>query len=173
MPKRVRHDRISTMTGPKISAIAAIDEKRGLGKNNELLFKISEDLKRFKELTLGHPIIMGRKTYDSIGRPLPNRINIVITRDEKFFVHHVVTAHSLDEALETAKDREVNEIFVIGGGQIFANAMPKIDRLYLSVVKGNYNADVFFPDYSDFKKVIHHEEREADGYTYTYMILER
>ena len=197
----------------RISAIAAIDNKRGLGKNNQLLFKISEDFKRMKALTTGHPIIMGRKTFESIGRALPNRTNIVITRDISFArgrlarLEGVVVVYSLEEALEkgimvenrrhsgepdssgdsrirswTSQDdvhreammlKDEGEIFIFGGAQIFEQSLPMVDRLYLTVVKGDYGADAFFPDYSMFKTVINKEDHESEGYHYTFLDLER
>lgn len=167
----------------KISIIAAIDEKRGLGKNNQLLFKIPEDFKRMKSLTSGHPIIMGRKTYESIGRVLPDRTNIIITHDSEYShpgFHlgaeggEIVVAHSLEEALRVALGKPgSDEIFIFGGAQIFSQALPLVDRLYLTIVKGDYGADAFFPDYSMFKKVINKEEHQSYGYQFTFLDLEK
>ncbi len=150
-----------------------MDEKRGVGKQNDLLFKIPEDFQRMKALTMGHPIIMGRKTYESIGRPLPKRTNIVVTsKNQK--IEGCIVVHSLEEALEKAKESEGNdEIFIFGGGEIWRQAMPLVDRLYITIVKGDYNADTFFPDYSDFKKEIKSETGESNGYSYTFLDLER
>jgi dihydrofolate reductase len=161
------------MKNVRVSIIAAIDEKRGLGKDNDLLFKIPADFKRLKELTTGHTIIMGRKTFESIGRVLPNRTNIIITRDSNFKVEGAIVAHSLEEALE--KSITEHEIFIFGGGQIFKEAIEKglVDRLYLTVVKGEYGADTFFPDYSQFTKVLNKEEYEEDGYKFTFLDLEK
>jgi dihydrofolate reductase len=156
----------------KISLIAAIGKNRELGKGNKLLWHIPEDLKRFKELTHGHVVIMGRKTHQSIGRPLPNRLNIVITRDPNFFVPGVVTAHSLQEALDTAMEREVNEIFIIGGGQIFEEAISRADKLYLTVIDQTFpDADTFFPDYFEFKKETFKQEGASGQYKYTFIDL--
>lgn len=159
-----------------ISIIVAIDEKRGIGKNNDLLFKIPEDFKRMKQLTTGHPIIMGKKTFDSIGRVLPNRTNIIVTRDRDFKFDEAAVAHSLEEALEMAQmGNGSEEVFIFGGGQLFKESLEKglVDRLYLTVVKGDYNADTFFPDYSAFTKVIEKEERNTDGHQYTFLTLEK
>src|SRR5687767_4225164 len=120
-----------------LSIIAAIDEKKGLGKNNQLLFKIKEDFVRMKQLTGGHPIIMGRKTYESIGRVLPNRTNIVITRNNELRTKNknnegLVIVGSLKEGLEVAKKSPGNEeVFIFGGGEIFRQALPLVQRLYL------------------------------------------
>jgi dihydrofolate reductase len=160
----------------KVSIIVAIDEERGIGKNNDLLFKIPEDFKRLRALTNGHPIIMGRGTYDSIGRVLPNRTNIIVTRNKDFRVEGAIIAHSLEEAIQHAQGKEgEDEVFIFGGGQLFKESMEKglIDRLYLTLVKGNYKADTFFPEYADFTKVIENVDRTADGYEYTFLTLEK
>ena len=159
----------------KISMIAAIASKnRAIGKNNELIYHISEDLKRFKKITSGHIVIMGRKTFQSIGKPLPNRINIVITRNPNFYEENVIVTHSLDEALHLAELKAPDdEVFIIGGGQIYKEAIGKADKLYLTIIEGNPDADTFFPDYSDFKKVVSEESRESEGYKYKFLTLER
>lgn len=185
----------------KVSIIVAIDEKRGIGKNNDLLFKIPEDFKRLKTITNGHPIIMGKKTFDSIGRVLPNRTNIIVTRNPEFQFEGAVVAHSLEEGIEVGKKVEqkrlsspttigdpepildsrlrgndkIGEVFIFGGGQLFRESIEKglVDRIYLTVVKGDYGADTFFPDYSAFSKIIEKEEREADGYQYTFLTIEK
>lgn len=163
----------------KISAIAAIDEKRGLGKNNDLLFRFPADSKRVREKTKGHPIIMGRRTYDSIGRPLPNRTNIVITRNKQQLTSNtntqgLIIVNSLQEAIEVAKESPgSDEIFIFGGGEIFKEALPQTDRLYLTVVEGDYGADTFFPDYSEFKHILKEEKGEDGGYKYTFLDLEK
>ena len=163
---------------PRVSIIVAIDEKRGIGKQNGLLFKIPEDFKRMKKLTTGHPIILGRKTYESIGRLLSNRTNIIVTRDVSFIVDNAVIANSLEESLEKAKRAPgASEIFIFGGGQIFKEALEKglVDRLYLTIVKGDYDADTFFPDYIRYKfvKTIEQTDRESDGYHYSFVTLEK
>ena len=155
--------------------IAAISENKALGKDNKLIFKIPEDMKRFKEITSGHPIIMGRKTFESIGRPLPNRTNIVVTRDKNYKAEGCEVVYSLEQAIEVAKRNPPvgGEIFVIGGGQIYKEAISLADKLYLTLVEGKYEADTFFPDYSEFKKVIHSESHESFGYKYEFLELER
>ncbi len=157
---------------PKISLIAAIGKNGELGKDNKLLWHIPEDLKRFKELTLGHVIIMGRRTYESIGHPLPNRINMVITHDPTYDMKGTgVVCASLTEAITMAQDREVNEIFIIGGGQIFTEAMPLADKLYLTIIDKTFDADVFFPDYSAFTKEVFKEEGKSGDLTYAFIDL--
>jgi dihydrofolate reductase len=158
-----------------ISLIAAIQKKdRGIGLGNELLFRISDDLKRFKALTSGHPIIMGRKTFDSIGsKPLPNRTNIVVTRQE-LSQEGVVFVHSLEEALEKAKSIDEN-IFVIGGAEIYKQTLPFADRIELTIVNSDVPADTFFPEYSEFVKEIQKENRsdEKSGLLYEWVSIER
>lgn len=150
-----------------ISLIAVIGKNRELGKRNQLLFVIPGDLPRFKRLTMGHPIIMGRKTRESIGRELAGRTNIVISRSGQI--------DSIEKALEKARNSPGSEeIFVIGGGEIYALSMPYVDRLYLTVVDAEApDADTFFPEYSEFTKVIDDEPQEEDGIKFRYLTLER
>ena len=157
----------------KISIIAAIASgNRALGKDNKLIYKIPEDLKRFKDLTEGHVVIMGRKTFESIGYPLSNRLNIIITRDKNYSQKGITVVHSLDEAFQLVRNED--EVFVIGGGQIYQEALPKADKLYLTIVEGNPEADTFFPDYSEFKRVVwESEEQQSDGFKYKFLELER
>ena len=185
----------------KISIIAAISENRALGKNNKLLWHIPEDMKRFRKLTEGQVVIMGRKTYESLGKPLPKRINIVITRHRnKFILSHPelvsgseirfrnkfgmtkgFVCSSLEEVFKLAKRLTTNdklltakkEIFIIGGGQIYQQAIKYADKLYLTIVKGNFEADTFFPDYSEFKKIVFKKESGDENYRYTFLELER
>lgn len=160
-----------------LSIIAAIGRNRELGKGNDLLWKIPDDLKRFKELTAGHPIIMGRKTYESLPRrPLPGRTNIVITRDTKWTSEGTLTAESIDEALGMAAFAEGGEeTFVIGGAQIYALALPAADTLYLTLIDAEApDADTFFPEYErDFSCETKREEREWEGLKYAWVDLER
>lgn len=159
----------------RISMIAAIAAgNRALGKDNKLIYHIHEDLERFKKLTSGHPIIMGRKTFESIGHPLPNRTNIVVTRNRQKAISGATVVSSLEEAIERAKESPgSDEVFIIGGGQIYGQAIGMADKLYLTVVEGNPDADTFFPDYSAFTKVVNKEEHESDGHKYTFLDLER
>ena len=165
------------MTKLKISIIVAMDDKRGIGKNNRLPWHIPEDLKRFKRLTSGHTIIMGRKTFESIlsyiGKPLPSRTNIVVTRNPGFKSNGIIIADSLEDALSKANEIEKKEIFIIGGAEIFGQAIDIADKIYLTKVEGDYGADTFFPDYTDFKKVISEEEGESKGIKYKFIDLEK
>lgn len=172
-----------------------MDEKRGIGKNGKIPWHIPEDLKRFRQITSGYPVIMGRKTFESIGRPLPNRTNIVIThsaglaRPRLARLKGCIVAYSLEDAIEKARKPEVlrvkhlggvtattprgDELFIIGGGQIYAQAIDLADKLYLTIVEGTYDADTFFPDYSEFTKVISEEKHQSDQYKYTFLDVER
>lgn len=156
-----------------INIIVAMDEKRGIGKGNNLLFKIPSDFDRMKALTAGHPIVMGRKTFESIGRVLPNRTNIIITSNTDLEVEGAVIVNSLEMAIEAAKGAPGGEeIFIFGGGQIFKESLEKglVDKLYLTIVEGDYHADTFFPEYSEFK-VISEQDREEDGYKFKFTDL--
>lgn len=153
--------------------IVAVDEKRAIGKDNQLLWHIPEDLKRFKELTTDHTVIMGENTYRSIGRPLPNRKNIVVTLDESFVASGCLMAHSINEALQRARENEKDEVFIIGGASIYKQFLPMINRLYLTLVEGEHEADTFFPEYADFVKKISEEKVNNGKYTFTFFVLER
>lgn len=166
----------------KISIIVAIDSKRGIGKSNDLLFKIPEDYARMNRIIRSHPIVMGRKTFLSIGRVLPEKTNIVITRDPQrvkdisFYSSEVKIVSSLDEGIALAKKSPGSEeIFIFGGGEIFAEALKKnlVHKLYLTIVEGDFDADTFFPDYSEFKKVVFEKSGESDGYKYKFLDLEK
>lgn len=136
---------------PRITIIAAIADNHALGKDNQLLWHLSEDLKFFKRTTQNHPIIMGRKTFDSIGRALPNRLNIIVSKQLKDGdIAGCSIVSSLTEAIDLAKKHETEEIFIIGGAQIYALALSEelVDRLLLTQVKQNFEADVFFPQFS-------------------------
>jgi dihydrofolate reductase len=172
-PRR-QEEKIAVAQKPIVSAIAAITEKdRGIGKDNDLLWKIPEDLKRFKEITLGHPIIMGRKNFESIGRALPKRMNIVVTRDVAYHAENCVIVHSVEEAIAKAKLLDQSEVFIIGGGEIYKQALPFTDRLYLTIIHAEKPADVFFPDYAEFTKVVSEENLDFEGTPYTNITLER
>lgn len=155
--------------------IAAIGRNRELGRGNDLVWKIPEDLKRFKEKTRGHPIIMGRKTFESIGKPLPGRTNIVITRDTKWTREGVLTAESLDEALGMAAFADGgDETFIIGGAQIYTLGLAVADRLYLTLVDDAKDADTYFPEYEKvFRKEISREEGTWEGIHYAWVDLEK
>ncbi|GGF81539.1 dihydrofolate reductase [Wenyingzhuangia marina] len=126
-----------------ITLIAAIGDNNELGKNNDLIWHLPADLKRFKKITTGHHIIMGRKTYESIGKPLPNRTTIIITRNKNYKVEGCITTDSLEHAIEIAKKDE--NAFVIGGAKIYKKAIDLVDELDICEVHRTFDADVFFP----------------------------
>ncbi|MBI2612858.1 dihydrofolate reductase [Candidatus Kaiserbacteria bacterium] len=167
------------MKEPIVAAVVAIGRNRELGKDNKLLWKIPADVQRFRDLTRGHPLIMGRKTFESIvgyrGSPLPDRTNIVITRDPNWTYEGVIVAHSLDEALEKAKDAPGgDEIHIGGGAEIYKEALPQIDKLYLTLIDAEGEADTFFPPYEkEFTKKVFEEEHEWNGIKYKYVDLVR
>lgn len=164
---------------PKISVVVAISKNtRAIGNNNKLLWHIPEDLKRFKEITMGHPIIMGRKTFESIlnilGKPLPGRRNIVITRQNDYDARGADVVSSLEEGLRLAKTLDNKEIFIGGGQQIYEQTLPVIERLYLTLVDSDKQGDTFFPSYKNaFTKEIERTEKEYSGIHYTWLTLER
>jgi dihydrofolate reductase len=127
-----------------LSIIVAFDQNRVIGKDNKLPWHLPADLKHFKSLTMGHHMIMGRKTYESIGRPLPGRTTVIITRQKNFVAPGCVVAGSLDEALALIKNDD--EVFVIGGAQIFEIAMKKCNKLYTTLIHHRFNGDTFFPE---------------------------
>lgn len=135
-----------------ISLIVAMDKKRGIGFQNTLPWagKIPRDMARFKELTMGKPVIMGRKTFESIGRALPHRPNIVLTRDKKWRARGVRVAHSLKDALLGHGD---GEVFIIGGAELFREALPIADRMYITEIDGEFVSDTFFPEYDEMSWV--------------------
>jgi dihydrofolate reductase len=133
-----------------LSLIAALGaHTRVIGAAGRLLWRIPEDLVRFKTLTLGHPIIMGRKTFDSIGRPLPGRTNIVVTRNTAWTHEGVTVAHTVDEALAHARTIDTEEIFVIGGGELYTQTIDRADRLYLTLIEDDTPGDTYFPTYEN------------------------
>ena len=157
-----------------VSMIAALGKARVIGRKNILLWPIPEDLKRFKALTMGHPIVMGRKTFESIGRVLPGRTNIVVTREQEWNHEGVVVTHSLEEAIKKAKEIDVQEVFVIGGAQIYEQALPLADKLYLTLVDAEEKGDAYFPPYEHlFTKETVEKNGGHEGLKYSWVNLER
>ncbi|MFO7720495.1 MAG: dihydrofolate reductase [Gillisia sp.] len=158
-----------------LTLIAAAGENNELGKNNDLVWHLPDDFKRFKKITSGHHIIMGRKTFDSFPQPLPNRTHVVITRQENFKKPGIIVVNSLERAIELTSDDP--EIFVIGGGEIYKMAMDAADKIELTRVHGEFEADTFFPeiDESQWKLVSEefHEKDEKHQYAFTYLTYER
>ena len=189
------------MKKPLITAVVAIGKNRELGKNDKLLWHIPDDLKRFKRLTSGHPIIMGRKTFESIvgylGGPLPGRTNIIVTRQASKFIADnpyllirankqmvdrtnisvqdgVIVVSSIEEGVEKAREENPKEIYIGGGAEIYKQALPSIDKLYLTLIDDEKPADTFFPPYEHmFTKKVFEESREWNGLHYKWIDLER
>lgn len=165
----------------KLALIAAYAQNRVVGIDNKLPWHLPEDLKYFKRCTSGKAIIMGRKTFDSIGRPLPNRTNIVISRNPEFEVEGVKVVNTLDEAIELAKAvNEVNgidEIMVIGGAAIYELTLPIADRLYLTHVHAKVEGDAYFPevDFSNWHEVerADYSASETNPYDYSFVVYEK
>jgi dihydrofolate reductase len=162
-----------------VAIVVAIGKNRQLGDGNTLLWHIPDDLKRFKRLTLGHPIIIGRKTFESIvqilGKPLLGRTNIVLTRDTNWKYDGVLVADTFEKALEIARKQPgADEIHIGGGAQIYEQALPFVTKLYLTLVDDTKPADAFFPEYEHlFTKKISEESHEWNGLSYRWVNLER
>lgn len=168
-----------------LSLIAAIGKNNELGKDNKLLWDLPSDMRHFRETTSGHPVIMGRKTFESIGRPLPKRRNVVITRDANYARDGIEVVHSLEEALQlfnhsakpkTSPEEPDEEVFVIGGAEIYKQSLPYANRLYITRVDQNFEADAFFPVISpEWKEVFcdSYAPDEAHAYPYSFVIYEK
>jgi dihydrofolate reductase len=158
------------------SGIVAMTEDRVIGYQNRLPWHLPADLKHFKTITLGHPIIMGRKTYESIGKPLPNRMNIIISRDPNYQVLGCFVVPSIEAALATAGPDQ-QEIFIIGGAEIFRQSLVRLERLYITLVHEEFEGDTYFPaiDLNEWKEISReaHTADEVNHYPYTFIVLEK
>ena len=156
------------MPRPVVSLVAIVAKDGGIGHRGALLVRLPEDLRRFKQITLGTPIIMGRKTWQAVGRPLPGRRNIVITRDPKLRLEGAEVAASLDEAIARAGDVPI--VHVIGGAEIYALALPRADELQLTEIEAEFPADTFFPafDRERFALTAREPHQTADGLRYAF-----
>ena len=160
----------------RISLIVAMGKNRQIGKENNLLWNISDDLKNFKKLTLGHHMLMGRKTYESIGRPLPGRTTIIMSRNKNYNAEGCFVVASYEDARKIAEKAGDNEFFICGGEEIYKTLLDKADRFYMSLVDYDGDADAFFPDLSSFSlAVIDEKKHEARGKSpaWTFRVLER
>lgn len=168
---------MQTTAHPTLSAIVAMAEDGLIGKNNQLPWHLPADLQHFKSITTGHPILMGRKTYESIGRPLPNRMNIILTRSPSFAAPGCVVVTSIEDALRYAALQHKQEIFIIGGADLYKQLLPRIQRIYLTQVHHHFSGDVYFPvlNKNEWKEIecIHHAADEKNAYDYSFLILER
>lgn len=165
----------------RISLIVALSENHVIGRNNKLPWYLPNDLKYFKQVTMGLPIVMGRKTYESIGKPLPGRTNIVVTRNESWSMDGVKVVHSLEQAFELAASiAEIDgrdEVMIIGGDQIYQSALTLVDRIYLTEVHAEVEGDAYFPEFDrDQWNVIGCEDFAAEApnpYDYSFVVLDR
>ncbi|PPL04768.1 dihydrofolate reductase [Parapedobacter indicus] len=163
------------MDKPFVSAIVAAAENNAIGKDNKLLWHLPNDLRYFKRTTSGHAVIMGRKTYESVGMPLPNRRNLVVTRQEDYTLEDAQVVHSLEAALAHCTNEK--EVFIVGGAEIYRLALPLTDRVYLTRVHANFPGDTYFPDLDEHDWVLvsedKHDPDERHAYGYTFEVYER
>jgi dihydrofolate reductase len=161
------------MPRPVVSLVAAVARDGGIGLGGELLVRIPEDLRRLKAITLGQPVVMGRKTWQSIGRPLPGRRNIVVTREAGLRLEGAETAASLDAALALAGDVPI--VHVLGGAELYALALPLADELQLTEIDAEFPADSYFPgwDRGRFTRTLHEPHQTADGLRYAFATYKR
>lgn len=160
-----------------VSIIAAMDRKRGIGVGAKLPWRLSADLKRFRELTMGHHIIVGRKTFESIGRPLPGRRTIVVTRDRNYKAEGCEVAHSVEDATRLARESGESEAFICGGAEIYAESIETADRMYLTFVGAEVAADTFFPEFDEREwreqESVYQPADEKNQYPFTFKLLVR
>jgi dihydrofolate reductase len=155
-----------------INIIVATSKNRVIGNNNSLIWKLPADLKRFKQITTGSTVVMGRKTYESIGKPLPNRRNIIITRDTNYLVDNCEVVNSLEEALMLCN----NECFIIGGGEIYKQSIDIADKIYLTLVQEDFEGDTYFPEIGKEWTKVFREDYEGDEkneHKYSFIDYER
>lgn len=160
-----------------LSAIAAVSRNGVIGKNNRLPWHLPADMRFFKQTTLGHPVIMGRKTYESFGKALPGRANIVITRQADYRLPDAVVTHSLEEAIRVASQSGPSEIFILGGAQIYRESLPWLNRVYKTLIEGEFEGDAFFPELAPDRWALtaaeFHEADDKNKYAYTFQTWER
>ena len=160
-----------------LKILVAFDENRVIGKNNALIWHLPADLKRFKALTTGHVIIMGRKTFESIGRPLPNRTTIVISRQQDLNIEGVILAHSVEEAILKAKSISRDDIFIVGGAEIYQLSLPLADQILVTQLHDIFEGDAFFPEISPAIWEVTEQERgvtdEQNAYQFSYITYAR
>ena len=164
-----------SILNPKLSLVCAMSQNRVIGFHNKLPWHLPADLRHFKELTLHKPVIMGRKTYDSIGKALPNRRNIIITRNQNLVIPNCEITHSLHDALCLTQND--TEVMIIGGENIFAQAMPLANRMYLTIIKQDFEGDAFFPQWPEEKwqlvETIDHVPDNINPFYYSFLTLIR
>ena len=157
-----------------ITLLVAHDLNRVIGVDNKMPWHIPEELGYFKKVTMGKAIVMGRKTFESIGKVLPGRLNIIITRNDDYSIDGAEVVHSLKEAIELGKTYS-EEVVIIGGAEIFNQSMEIADKLYITVIQNEYEGDTYFPKYGDEWKLISEsgEQHSTDGIAYTYLVSEK
>ena len=158
-----------------ISQLVAMDERRGIGRQGNLPWRLSTDLKRFRQLTMGHHLVVGRKTFESIGKPLPGRQVIIVTHHADYHIDGCFTAHSIGEAVELAHQHGETELFIGGGAEIYAQTLALADRVYLTQVHADCDADTFFPEFDRDDWVEQssesHAADERNEYPFTFLLL--
>ncbi|MBP7821577.1 MAG: dihydrofolate reductase [Saprospiraceae bacterium] len=159
-----------------VTAIVAVAKNNVIGHHNQIPWYLPADLKYFKKITSGHHVIMGRKSYQSIGRPLPNRTNVVISRDPFFVSSGCLVVRDVEEALDLCYENEESEAFIIGGGEIYKQTLPYWDKVYLTEVDVEVKGDTYFPELSDewlLESAEHHLPDEKNEYAYTFKLYVR
>lgn len=162
----------------KLSLMAALSTNNVIGRNNDVPWRLSTDLKRLKAMTMGHHVIMGRKTYESVGKPLPGRTNVVITRQEGYAPEGVTVVHSLEDAVRVAAQAGESEAIILGGAEIYAQAMHRADRMYLTRVHAEVEGDTWFPDFDDVSEwrltdAEHFDADEKNEHPFSFLTYER
>lgn len=159
-----------------IAIVVAAAENNVIGKDNGLIWHLPADLRHFKQITMGHPILMGRKTYESIGKPLPGRTSVIITTQKDYEAEGCIVTHSVQEAVAQARQLD-EDLYIIGGAHIYEQTLPVTDRIYMTRVHASFNGDVYFPelDEKDWETVEeeHHEPDEKNKYSYSFLTLQR
>ena len=161
------------MKHPRLSLIVAMARNRVIGIDNTLPWHLPEDLKHFKDLTMGHHIIMGHKTYDSIGRPLPGRTTVIVTRDPGYTMAGCLIAHSLDEAVKLSEGDD--EAFFVGGSSLYEQALPLADRLYITEIQADYEGDAHFPEFdrAHWRETARERKTSANGLVHDFVVYDR
>ncbi|TPE42876.1 dihydrofolate reductase [Pontibacter mangrovi] len=160
-----------------IVIVVAAAENNVIGKDNDLIWYLPADLKHFKRLTMGHPMIMGRKTYEAIGKPLPGRTSIIVTSQKDFTAEGCIVVHSLEEAIAKGQELDPEQVSIIGGANVYKQALPLTDKVYLTRVHHTFEGDAYFPELPEDEWQVeaqeHHAPDEKNKYSYTFLTLER
>lgn len=160
-----------------VAAVVAMAENRVIGKDQDLIWRLPNDLKHFRQKTMGHPMIMGRKTFETIGKPLPGRTTIIVTRSAAYRPEGCLVAHSVEEALRQARALDPEQVSIVGGGEIYRQALPFTNRIYLTLVHHTFEGDTFFPELNadQWQETAHedHQPDEKHAYAYSFITLQR